>query len=348
MTKAGQTTKDATQEEKMEAKREAITAVLDNVKGMPVMNLLRNLRNILLYAPDKVNDACKQLTIEKKILNSRLLPFRFATAYSEIENVMYADTKAKPTSSIVFESEEAKQQVTESRFNELKKNLLDAIEGAIEIACQNIPVLDGNCAILVDDSGSMRGDAGGHSRVSAFSKTNSSMIAHLFASMMAWRQHDVYVGLFGDKLIQVPYKRNVKLLDFNKESYNIGARCGGATENGIYTFLENVVAEKKKIDNIIVFSDCQIGRGGSFTDWYGTSSSNRSLHFHELFKEFRKINPNANFIVVNLRQSGGTSVFDKSQRILNIAGWSDKIFDTIKSQCKGWDAIIKEIESIEI
>ena len=60
MTKAGQTTKDATQEEKMEAKREAITAVLDNIKGMPVMNLLRNLRNILLYAPDKVNDACEQ------------------------------------------------------------------------------------------------------------------------------------------------------------------------------------------------------------------------------------------------------------------------------------------------
>ena len=346
MTKAGQVTKDATQEEKMEAKREAITAVLDNIKGMPVMNLLRNLRNILLYAPDKVKDACEQLTIEKKILNSRLLPFRFATAYAEIEKVMYADTKAKPTSSIVFESEETKQQVTESRFNELKKNLLDAIEGAIEIACQNIPELEGNCAILVDDSGSMRGDAGGHSRVSAFSKTNSSMIAHLFASMMAWRQHDVYVGLFGDRLIQVPYKRDVKLLDFNRESYDIGSRCGAATENGIYTFLENVVKEKKKIDNIIVFSDCQIGRGDSFTAWYGTSSSNRSLHFHELFKEFRKINPNANFIVVNLRQSGGTSVFDKSQRILNISGWSDKIFDTIKSQTIGWDEIIRRIESI--
>ena len=60
------------------------------------------------------------------------------------------------------------------------------------------------------------------------------------------------------------------------------------------------------------------------------------------------MNPNANFIVVNLRQYGGTSVFDKSQRILNIAGWSERIFDTIKSSCKGWDAIIKEIEAIEI
>lgn len=347
MTKAGQVTKDATQEEKDEAKREAITAVLDNVKGMPVMNLLRNLRNILLYAPNKVADACEQLQIEQKILNSRLLPFRFATAYAEIEKMKYDDTKTTPTSSIVFESEESKKQVTESKFNELKQNLLDAIEGAIEIACQNIPELEGNCAILCDHSGSCRGDRGGSSRVSAFSSTTTAMIGNLFSSMMAWKQHDVYIGLFGDRLIQVPFDRNKRLLDFNNESYQMGAKCGCATENGIYTFLENVVAEKKKIDNIIVFSDCQIGRGGgAFTPWYGTSSDNRSYHFHELFKEFRKVNPNANFIVVNLRQSGGTSVFDKSQRILNVSGWSEKIFDTIKSQTKGWDAIIKEIESI--
>lgn len=348
MTKAGQATKDATQEEKDEAKREAITAVLDNVKGMPVMNLLRNLRNILLYAPDKVNDACEQLTIEKKILNSRLLPFRFATAYAEIEKVMYADTKTKPTSSIVFESEETKQQVNESSFNELKKNLLDAIEGAIEISCQNIPELEGNCAILCDHSGSCRGDRGGSSKVSAFSSTTTAMIGNLFGTMMAYRQHDVYVGLFGDRLIQVPFDRNKRLLDFNKQSYQMGAKCGGATEKGIYTFLETVVKEKKKIDNIIVFSDCQIGRGGDFTPWYGQTYVERSNHFHELFKEFRKINPKANFIVVNLRQSGGTSVFDKSQRILNIAGWTEKIFDIIKTQTVGWDEIIKRIESIEI
>ena len=174
------------------------------------------------------------------------------------------------------------------------------------------------------------------------------MIGNLFGTMMAYRQHDVYLGLFGDRLIQVPFDRNKRLLDFNKESYQMGAKCGGATEKGIYAFLETVVKEKKKIDNIIVSSDCQSGRGGAFAPWYGTGYKDSSHHFHELFKEFRKINPNANFIVVNLRQSGGPSVFDKSQRILNIAGWSEKIFDTIKSQCRGWDAIISEIESIVV
>lgn len=359
MTKAGQTTKDATQEEKMEAKREAITAVLDNVKGMPVMNLLRNLRNILLYAPDKVNDACEQLTIKDKIMNSRLLPFRFATAYSEIEKLSYYYTEISSTkSSIQFEDEKSSCLCSENEFRRNKEMVLNAIEKALEISCLNIPKLEGNVAILVDDSGSMRGDDGfGSSRVSAFSKTKTSMVAHLFASMVMSRQENVYVGLFGDTLLNVPVKRDMRLLDYTEWHYNEGEKCGGGTEQGIYDFMTQVVKEKKKIDNIIVFSDCQIGNKNTkgygnndeyFTKWYGMDTSARSKHFHEVFKEFRKINPNSNFIVVNLRQNGSTSVFDRSQRILNIAGWSDKIFDVITSQCKGWDAVLKEIETIEI
>lgn len=357
MTKAGQKTKDMTEKDKVEAKKEAIMAVIDNVKGMPVMNLLRNLRNILLYAPDKVTEACEQLTIKDKIMNSRLLPFRFATAYSEIEKLSYYTEISSTKSSIQFEDEKSSSLCSENEFRRNKEMVLNAIEKALEISCLNIPKLEGNVAVLVDDSGSMRGDAGGSSRVSAFSKTSTSMIAHLFASMVMYRQDNVYLGLFGDKLINVPVKRDMRLLDYTKWTFEKGGECGGATETGIYDFIRQVVKEKKKIDNVIVFSDCQIGSihnkgyyGGysEFTAWFGNDSSDRSKHFHELFKEFRKINPNANFIVVNLRQSGSTSVFDKSQRILNIAGWSDKIFDVITSQCKGWDAMIKEIESIEI
>lgn len=347
MTKAGKDTKDSTIEEKNAAKAEAISEVLDNIKGMPIMNLIRNLRNIILYAPNKVDGACAQLRIEKKILNSRLLPFRFATAYSEIEKMVYDESK-KVDTDITFESDIKSNELTKEQFDECKGKVLDALEDALQYSVNNIPELEGNVAVLIDHSGSVRGDRGGSSRVSAFSKTNTAMIGNLFGSMMAYRQKNVYVGLFGDRLINVPMKRDMKLLDFNEYSYREGAKCGGGTETGIYDFIEKCVKENKKVDNIVVFSDCQIGNGYSFTSWYGYSSSQNGKHFHELFKKFRKINPSCNWIVVNLRQSGSTSVFDKSQRILNVAGWSDKIFDMIKSQCKGWDAIIKEIEAIEI
>ena len=351
MTKAGQITKDASEEEKAEAKREAIASVFDNVKGMPIMNLLRNLRNIILYAPDKVDDACAQLRSQNKIVNSRLLPFRFATAYEEIEKMTYSPSELKEGASdkITFESDIKTQIVDRATFKSLKAKVLDAIEDALELSCLNIPKLEGKTAILVDDSGSMRGDTGGSSRVSAFSKTNTSMIGHLFATMFAWKQDDVYVGLFGDKLIQVPVKRDMKMLDFNKYSYNLGEKCGGATEAGIYDFFRTVIEDKVKVDNVIIFSDCQIGNGSGFTSWYGTSYADRGGHFHELFKEFRKINPTATVTVCNLHQYGGTSVFDKSQRINNIAGWSTSIFDCIKANSfGGFKEIIKKIEAIEI
>ena len=347
MTKAGQLTKDATEDEKSKAKHEAISGILDNVKGMPIMNLIRNLRNIILYAPDKVEDACAQLRIKDKILKSRLLPFRFATAYAEIEKMTWGNPNAD--TAIAFESDKAECELTKAQFNSLKRSVLDALEDAIQYSVGNIPELEGNVAILVDHSGSCRGDAGGSSAVSAFSKTSTAMIGNLFGSMMAYRQKNVYIGLFGDKLIDVPMNRNMKMLDFNKKSFDEGARCGLGTETGIYDFMRKCVDEKKKVDNVVVFSDCQIGSGPyNFTPWYGSKSSDCGGHFHELFKEFKKLNPMCNWIVVNLRQSGGTSVFDKSMRILNIAGWSDKIFDVIKSNCKGWDAIIKEIEAVEV
>lgn len=354
MTKAGQATVGATAEEKQTAKEEAISLVLDNVKGMPIMNLIRNLRNILLIAPNKVQDACEQLRIRNKIINSRLLPFRFATAYAEIEKLKYQKSKTTSTA-IAFESDVAKNKISCSTFNKLKQDILDALEDAINISVEeNIPVLgdeDSNVAILSDNSGSMfsYNDRGGSSKVSVFSKTTSADIANLFAAMVAKRQKNVYVGLFGDELISPTIDRTKGILENASDFNNQGEKCGGATESGIYDFMRQVIKEKKRVDNVIVFSDCQIGEGrGSFTPWYGTSFSDEGSHFHELFKEFRKINPHCNWVVVNIKQVKNNTVFDPKTRITNIAGWSDKIFDLISLKTRGFSTMIKEIEAIEI
>lgn len=343
MSKAGQTATSV--EEKSEAKKEAVSEVLDNVKGMPIFNLLRNLRNIIMYAPDKVDDAVKQLTTHDKIVNSKLLPFRFATAYSEIEKMEYNGNKV--TTDIAFESDRSKYGISVDEFGTVKSKVLNAIERALEISCENIPTLEGNTAILIDDSGSMRGDGGGTGRVSAFSSTTNAMIGHLFASMFAWKQKDVYIGLFGNKLIPIDIDRTKRMLDWNKWAYNEGSKCGGSTEAGIYEFMKKCIEEKKKVDNLIVFSDCQIGNGAS-TAWYGYAFNEDSNGFKNLFKQFKQINPLCNFVVCNVRSYKGNTVFNPNDRILNIAGWSERIFDVIESNCKGYKALIKEIEKIEI
>lgn len=320
-----------------ETKREAITSVIENVKGMPMMNLVRNLRNIMELAPEKVDDAVAQLTTRDKVLNSKLLPFRFATAYAEIEAV---GVKTYDASQIKFESDVL------PNMSEVKNKILKGLEKALEYSVENIPSLVGNTAVLIDHSGSVRGDGGGSSKVSAFSKTTTAMIGNLFGSMLAYSQRNVYVGLFGDRLISVPMDRTKGLLEFNQESFKKGNSCGGGTENGLYVFLDDAIRNKTKVDNLVIFSDMVIGSGGR-GGWDGSSRAGLGT-FQELFKKFKAVNPKCNTICVDMKQTSGKSVFDKSLNVVQIAGWSDKIFNIIEANCKGYEALIKEIEAIEL
>lgn len=331
------------QKDVAEAKAEAISTVLDNPAGMPIMNLLRNLRAILIDAPDKVEEACRQLTVRDKILKSRLLPFRFATAYQEIEKLTYGQCYDKG-GSISFESDR-KGQVSEVEFVSLKGRILGALETAINISCENIPELEGNVAILIDHSGSVRGDGGGHSRVSPFSETTTAMIGNLFGCMMAYKQKDTYIGLFGDKLIATPINRDEGVLGNAASTFREGAKCGGATENGLYEFLETCIKERKKIDNLIIFSDMVIGSGG-YGPWDMSSRYKRS--FKDVFDDFRKLNPQCHTACVNIRATSGKSVFHRSMNVTEISGWSTSVFDIIASNAKGYKAIIEEIEAIQL
>ena len=334
------------EQELLLAKHDAIKSVLE--KGMPIMNLLRNLRNIMLYAPDLVNEAIKQLIDHDKVVNSRLLPFRFMSAYDAVNKLELSDyaNGDETDTKIKFESDEAKSNMTASGLSELKSKVSKALEKAMAIACENVPDLEGNCAVLIDHSGSVRGDWGGSSTVSPWSSVHTAHIGNLFGSIVAFKQKDVYIGMFGDRLISPAMDRSIGLLEFNKKSYDEGDKCGGATENGLYTFLKNVLEEKKYLDNFIVFSDLENGEGGE-GGWDCTSTSR--VKFQDLFKEFRKINPNCLTVCCNIRAQSGTSVFNPNLKLLNVSGWSNNIFDIISMYKAGkLKSMVEDIEKMSI
>ena len=309
---------------------DAIRSVLFGEKGMPIFALLRNLRNIVEKAPSCVDEACRQLTIKEKVLHSKILPFRFATAYTEI------DAMSETAQTVKFEKD---------RSNKTK--VLAALETALRYSIENIPKLEGNTAILIDHSGSVR-DGGGASAISAFSKTTGAMIGNLSATMFAYSQDNVYIGLFGDRLVDVEIDRNMDPLAFNSQSYAAGAKCGPTSENGLYIFLHDCVEQKIKVDNLIIFSDMVIGSGAA-GGWDKSSYAPKKLGtFQTLFKKFRAVNPNCHTVAVDIKQTKGTSVFDASLNITNVSGWSDKIFELIARKSRGYAELIGEIERINI
>jgi hypothetical protein len=344
MSEAGKGFKTA--KEKQEAKAEAIKEVLvDNTKGMPYFNLLRSLVKILDNTPEDVPEACRQLTIRNKILNAKILPFRYLSAFQEIEKAIGTSTRTR-SSSIQFENNDVTQaQAKRMNRTTLGKMILDALETAMNISCENIVKLQGNTAILIDHSGSVRGDSGGSSVISKFSNVRHAYIGNLFGSMLMQTQDNVYVGMFGDRLIRYDdIDREKGILHNAEDMFQKGAACGGATENGIFKFLYDAIENKVRVDNLIVFSDMVIGTGRVWE----VSSSRTYGGFQKLFKEFKRINPHCNVVSVDINNSGGKSVFHKSLGVTQVAGWSEKIFDQLRTATNGYKDLIKEIEAIKL
>lgn len=291
-------------------------------KKIGYMALLRNLRNIGEQADDKtVLEAIKQIIDPVLIRNSKQLPFRFLSAYQELEG---------KKSGIVFEKDM-------DRF----EALANAVQAALEISIQNIPTLPGRTVILSDNSGSMRGDSGGSSAVSAMSKRTSADIANLFATLYWSKAEDTLLGLFGDTL-QIPKLDRKASLFENFDFVNkVGGRVGGGTETGIFSMFENLIREKTIVDRIIIFSDCQVGTG---CNWYDTSGKLRGSDFNRIFQEYRKINPNVLTYSVDLRGHGNTLFSDG---VVQLAGWSDKIFELMET-VEREEGLVKWIEEYPV
>lgn len=92
--------------------------------------LLRNLRNIINQSPEAISLACDLLVDENLIKKSRVLPFRFSTAYDEISKL--------------GSSKEV-------------RDVLVSINKALDISTANVPKFDGETLLVMDVSGSMSG-----------------------------------------------------------------------------------------------------------------------------------------------------------------------------------------------
>ena len=317
LTEAGQTAQ--TEADKAVRKAEAWEELITERK-IGYFALLRNLRNIVECVRPEVLDAALELLTDRNLLRKSLvLPFRFLSAYAEIEKLAAAGS---------FESE--KRRIDK---------VLAAIEKAATLAVDNLPTLEGRTVILSDNSGSMTGDSGGASLVSRMSRTKTSDIANLFAVMYWMKAEDTLVGLFGDHLIYPELKRGAGLFENFKRVDAEKDKCGPSTERGIFDLFERLVRERIQADTIVIFSDTQIGDG---CGWYD-SKGNRGKQFMDLFAKYREMYPHTMIYSVDLR-GYGTTVFDGS--VIKIAGWSEKIFDLMAQAATDKDALVNSIRAV--
>lgn len=142
LSQAGQ---NASNEEELGQLKSDAWSELIQTRKIGYFALLRNLRNIISQAPSVIDAACDLLTDESMIRKSKVLPFRFSTAYDEISKLGSSTTEVR--------------------------KVLVAINKALDISIINVPKFDGETLVVLDVSGSMSG--------------KPSEIASLFGAMIA-------------------------------------------------------------------------------------------------------------------------------------------------------------------
>ena len=302
-TQAGQKAK--TEEEKKELKKQSWVNLVKE-KKIGYFALLRNLRNILEQAPEVIDEATAMLKDEKLIRKSLVLPFRYTKALAEIEQLSVEGTR----------------------------KVIVAINEAIDIACKNVPKLDGKTLVVLDHSGSMGSGL-----------ADNVGIASLFGTIIA-KSNDADCMIFGDSAKYVPINpldstltTTKRIVDYNQgygffSDYGRGRRSNNLYEVGHGTNFHSIfLTANKKYDRIIIFSDMQ--------GWIGYDSPVGDFN---KYKKTYDANPH----VYSIDLAGyGTLQFPQKQ-VYCLAGFSEKIFSIMEILETDREALIKEINKIEL
>lgn len=214
-------------------------------------------------------------------------------------------------------------------YNGRVSKVLDALEDAVLYSAANIAGFDEDTKVVIaaDVSGSMQ------QPVSAKSKVMNYDIGLMLAMLLKNRCANAVTGMFGDtwKIINVPGKN---ILANVQEFYNREGEVGYST-NG-YLVVQDLLAKKKVVDKVMIFTDCQL--------W----NSNKSIvTMDAVWKQYKKIAPAAKLYLFDLAGYGNTPLNVQRDDVYLIAGWSDKIFNVLKTIEEGSDAV-KMIDAIEV
>jgi 60 kDa SS-A/Ro ribonucleoprotein len=219
LTQAGQNADDET--DKIALKGKAWSDLITEGK-LGYMALLKNLRNIIEQAPEALDEALKQLADAEHVRKSRVLPFRFYTAYQEIQKL--GSAQARKT--------------------------LSALSKALDASFANIPKFDGNTLVVVDHSGSMGGGVGSNFQIGALfgvalAKSNNADFMY-FGDTAKYRDID----LDGSTLSQL------QGLDELNSGYGYSSRGKDYVGHGT-NFSAIFDTANKPYERIIIFSDMQ-------------------------------------------------------------------------------------------
>jgi len=314
MTEIGQ--RDISDTEKIEKKAEAWTDLLKTDshgrRKLGYFALVKNLRNIIEQAPEQIDTVCEALIDTQVIRKSLVMPFRLYTAYKQIQDI----------------------------HNYEAVRVLDALATALNLSCENIPGLPGNSIIGIDNSHSMKGNL-----ISPKSVVTRADIACLLGAMMFERTDNTVVMLFADTHEIAPLMKSNSVLANMEIIRRVDVGLGHNT-NG-YLVPEQARRSNLHVDNFLIFTDLQMYDAEGVRYDRTPPTPGRSFK-KEITKYRRDVNPKAKVYSFDCAGYGTLQMPAGDPKSYLLAGFSEKMFDTIKLLEKDRNAFLNMIKTIDL
>ena len=241
--------------QKQEAVREKWEELINSGK-LGYMALMRNLRNMLQADVSllEMQKVASRLSDAEQVANSKQFPFRYLSAYREIEKVNSTHTAM----------------------------LMNALESAVKRSVSNVDGFDENTRVLLasDVSGSM------WSPISQKSTIRNYDVGILLSMLLRSLCKQVVSGIFGDdwKVVNMP---NDNILMATRQLERLGNTVGFST-NG-YKVINWLMEQNMVMDKVMMFTDMQMwdstGRHQEIEDsWkkYKKMAPNAKLYLFDL------------------------------------------------------------------
>jgi 60 kDa SS-A/Ro ribonucleoprotein len=210
-----------------------------------------------------------------------------------------------------------------------------ALQKAAEVACENIPEVNGKVYVMVDVSGSMASPVTGN-RGTVSSKMRCIDVAALVAAAILRKNPEAVVMPFDTRV----HTAKMNPLDSIMTNAAYLAKFGGGGTNCSLP-LEHLNKDGATGDLVIYVSDNE--------SWMDSGRYNATSTM-TAWQKFKARNPKAKLVCIDIQPGGTTQANDRAD-ILNIGGFSDQVFDVIAKFVElgnNKDLWVQAIESVQI
>jgi 60 kDa SS-A/Ro ribonucleoprotein len=211
----------------------------------------------------------------------------------------------------------------------------DALQDAMELAVANVPSIEGRAVVCPDVSGSMKSPVTGH-RAGSTTSARCVDVAALVAASVLRKNPAATVLPFEQAVVPVDLNSRDSVMTNAGRLSSIG---GGGTNCSAPVRLLN--QQKAKADLVLFVSDNE--------SWVDPGRGRGTALLAE-WSEFRQRNPKARLVCLDVQPSQMTQAAERDD-ILNIGGFSDRVFEVISAFASGQleaDHWIARIEAVDM